>query len=82
VNRKYQILTKEIEIMMIRGKFSRDNNFTHVYCDNTIYVIARNTGDWACVSVGDRTNMGGVLTQEVYDEWASKCVKEGTFVLS
>lgn len=44
--------------------------------------IARNTGDWSSVGVGERAYIGGVLTQERYNELASACVKEGTFELS
>ena len=65
----------------IKGKYETDQNFTTVYCDNTIYTIARNTGDWGSVAVGQRTAMGQILTQEVYDKWASECEKEGTFEL-
>ena len=68
--------------MKITGKYEVDQNFTTVYCDNTVYTIARNTGEWACVSVGSRTAMGQTLTQEIYNKWASECEKEGTFVLS
>ena len=67
--------------MKISGKYTTDSNFTTVYCDNTIYTIARNTGNWSCVAVGQNV-MGHVLTQEVYDKWASECEKEGTFTLT
>lgn len=66
----------------IKGKYTKDQNFVTVYCDNTVYTIARNTGDWGCICVGEKTTMGQVLTQEVYDKWASDCEKEGTFKLS
>ena len=65
----------------ITGRYKQDDNFTTVYCDNTIYTIANNTGYWASKSVGDRTNIGKIITQEVYDKWASECEKEGTFEL-
>lgn len=68
--------------MKVFGRYETDTNFTTVYCDNTIYTIARSTGDWSCVGVGQRTATGHILTQEVYDEWKSTCKKEGTFVLS
>ena len=66
----------------ITGKFEKDNNFITVYCDNTIYTIAKNTGDWACVKVGERTATGQILTQEAFDKWASECTEVGTFELS
>ena len=66
----------------IFGKYEQDENFTTVYSNNTVYTIARNTGDWGCVVVGRRTATGHILTQDVYDEWESACEKEGTFVLS
>ena len=68
--------------MKITGKYKVDQNFITVYCDNTVYTIARNTGDGGSVKVGERTFMGQILTQEAYDKWASECEKEGTFELS
>ena len=67
--------------MKITGKYTRDENFTTVYTDNTVYTIARNTGEWAAVAVGERTAMGQILDQDTYDEWVSECAKEGTFEL-
>ncbi len=68
-------------MMKIQGKYKTDSNFTEVYCDNKIYVIARNTGDWACTSVGEYTATGHLLTQEIYNSWLAECTKEGTFTL-
>lgn len=68
--------------MRITGKYERDYNFTTVYFDNAIYTIAKNTGDWACVKVGERTATGQILTQEAFDKWASECTEVGTFELS
>lgn len=68
--------------MKIYGRYKTDENFTTVYSNNTVYTIARGTGDWGSISVGERTAMGQILTQEVYDKWASECTKEGTFELS
>ena len=65
----------------IKGKYETDQNFTTVYCDNTIYTIARNTGDWGCIKVGETTAMGQILTKEAYDKFASECGREGTFEL-
>lgn len=67
--------------MRITGKYERDENFTTVYTNNTVYTIARNTGKWGCVRVGERVAMGPVLDQATYDEWAARCEKEGTFEL-
>ena len=67
--------------MKITGKYKKDDNFTTVYYDNTIYTIARNTGNWGSVTVGQMTAIGQILTQEVYDKWASECEREGTFEL-
>ena len=67
--------------MIIKGKYEVDSNFTTVYSNNTIYTIARNTGEWGCVSVGQMTAMGLVLTQEAYDKLSSECEKEGVFEL-
>ena len=66
----------------IKGKYKTDQNFTTVYCDDTIYTIARNTGDWGSVEVGQTTATGHIITQEIYDRWASECESEGTFELS
>lgn len=66
-------------IKTIKGKYEKDNNFTTIYCNNTIYTIARN-GKWGCKKVGENTGFGK-LTQEIYDKWESECTKEGTFVL-
>lgn len=66
----------------ITGKFKKDSNFITVYCDNTIYTIARNTDNWGYVKVGERTAMGQILTQEAFDKWASECTEVGTFELS
>ena len=68
--------------MIIRGRYEGDDNFTTIYADNRIYTIARNTGDWGSVGVGERTAMGQVLDQATYDKWEAECSKEGTFELS
>ena len=68
--------------MRITGKYEKDSNFITVYCDNTVYTITKNTDDWDCVKVGQKTAMGQVLTQEAFDKWASECTEVGTFELS
>lgn len=67
--------------MKITGKYEKDDNFTTVYSNNTIYTIARSTGDWGCIKVGEITHTGHVLTQETYNEFEAKCQKEGIFEL-
>ena len=42
----------------ITGKYYTDANFINVCTDNTLYTIARNTGDWGCRKVGDKTGFG------------------------
>ena len=68
-------------MIKIKGMYKQDSNFTTVCCDNTVYTIA-STGDWGCVTVGQVTAMGQVLTQEWYNKILSECVEEGTFTLS
>lgn len=65
----------------IKGKYKVDNNFATVYANNRVYTIARCTGDWASVGVGERTAMGTILDQATYDKWVVECDKEGTFEL-
>ena len=66
----------------IKGKYSTDSNFITVYTGDTMYTIARNTSDWGCIKVGDRTFSGEILTQETFNSWKSECQKEGTFELA
>lgn len=63
------------------ARYTCDDNFTDIYAGNRIYTIARNTGNWGSVAVGERMAMGGVLTQELYDKWCSECTSTGTFEL-
>lgn len=68
--------------MTITGKYEKDQNFTRVYSDNTIYEIARNSGEWATLKVGEPEHTSGkVLTLELYKEMESACEKSGTFEL-
>lgn len=57
-----------------------DENFIYVYTEDTLYTIARTTGDWGYIKVGDYVN-GIALTQRTLDSWKSECEKEDTFVL-
>ena len=68
--------------MTSKGKYEKNDNFTTVYSDNAIYTIARNTGEWGVLKVGEFGATGHQLTQEIYDKWEGKCTKEGTFSLN
>lgn len=67
--------------MQIVGKYEKDSNFVTVYANNAMYTIARNTGDWGCLRVGEISATGHKFTQEQYDARCSQCTKEGTFEL-
>lgn len=67
--------------MRIKGKYTKDDNFIDVYCDNAVYTIARNTGEWGVLKVGERSAMGQILDQATYDKLAAQCEKAGEFVL-
>lgn len=68
--------------MTITGKYEKDSNFTTVYTENAMYTIARNTGDWNCVKIGERMASGHILTKEIFEAWKSECEKWGEFELS
>ena len=68
--------------MTIKGKYIQDQNFTTVYTEDTLYTLARNSSDWGCVKIGERTATGQILDRETFEKWKSKCTKEGTFELS
>lgn len=67
--------------MRVTGKYEKDKNFIRVYSDNTVYEIARNSGEWGALKVGERDRQGNVLTLEQFKEWESACKKVGTFDL-
>lgn len=68
--------------MKIEGRYETDQNFTSIYCDNTIYTIARNSGEWGAIKVGERDRTSGnILTLELYKEMESACEKSGSFEL-
>lgn len=67
--------------MKITGKYYRDENFTWVFTGDTVYTIARKTGEWGCRKIGKEMFTGGVLTQRLYDEWAAEAQETGTFEL-
>ena len=67
--------------MKITGKYEVDDNFITVYTDNALYTIARKTGDWGRLRVGEWAACGGVLTAERLAELRGRCTEEGTFEL-
>ena len=68
--------------MQITGKYTTDSNFTTVYTDDTLYTLARNSSDWGCVKIGNRSATGHILDRETFEKWKAECTKEGTFELS
>lgn len=66
--------------MRIEGRYTKDSNFTTVFCNNTMYTIARG-GDWGSISVGDRSASGPILTQADYDRFESEADNFGIFLL-
>lgn len=67
--------------MRVSGKYEKSKNFTRVYSNKTIYEIARNSGEWGALKVGERDHQGNVLTLEQFKEWESACEKVGAFDL-
>lgn len=68
--------------MTVFGVYTIDENWVTMFSDNTIYTIARNGGEWGSIAVGDVAAGGGILTQEAYNEMASKAERVGTIVLN
>lgn len=68
--------------MLIKGKYRKDDNFTEIYTEDTLYTIARNTGEWNSVKVGERMASGHILTKETFETWKSECEKESEFELA
>ena len=68
--------------MTITGAYKKDANFTTIYTADTMYQIARNTGEWSYVKVNDRLPDGHILTPELFQEWKAECIETGTFELS
>ena len=66
----------------IKGRYETDDNFVTIYGnDNCLYTIARATGEWGSVGVGEMTGMARRLTQEYFDAGRDACTESGTFVL-
>ncbi len=68
-------------MMKVIGKFEQDRNFTRVYSSNTVYEIARNSGEWSVLKVGEHDRQGNVLTLEQFKAWENACEKVGSFDL-
>ena len=67
--------------MRVNGKYEKGQNFIRVYSNNTVYTIARNSGEWGALKVGEHDRQGNVLTLEQFKAWENACEKTGTFVL-
>ena len=67
--------------MRVTGKYEKDKNFIRVYSNNTVYEIARNSGEWSTLKVGECDRQGNVLTLELFKAWENACEKTGTFDL-
>lgn len=66
--------------ILIKGPYDKDDNFTHVYSCDTMFVLARNSKDWGCVKVGERMYDGNILTQELLNRWRENAkYKTGIF---
>lgn len=66
----------------ITGNYETDNNFVTIYADdNRLYTIARATGEWGSVGVGEITGMARLLTLEYFDAGRAACTDSGIFVL-
>ena len=67
--------------MRVTGKYEKDQNFIRVYSNNTVYEIARDSGEWSALKVGECDRQGNVLTLEQFKAWENACEKTGTFAL-
>lgn len=63
--------------MKITGKYFVDDNFTTIFTDNEIYVIANNNCDWRRIRIGEYTT--GLLTQELFNYLKGQATLTGTF---
>ena len=67
--------------MTITGAYTRDANFITIYTADTLYTVARNTGEWSYIKVSDCLPDGHILTPEIFQEWKAECTETGTFEL-
>lgn len=63
--------------MVIYGRYDdSDKYFITVYSNNVVYTIARNTGIWGYIAVGEQG-----FTQSMYDNLKKRCVKASPFII-
>lgn len=67
--------------MRVTGKYKKGRYFIKVYSNNAMYVIARNSGEWGVLKVGECDCQGNAFTLEQFRERESACEKTGTFDL-
>jgi len=67
--------------MRVRGCYSKDENFITLFSSDTMYTIARNTGEWGSVRVGGTFANGRTFTKADYERMKEDCDQVGTFVL-
>ena len=65
--------------MEIQGRYTKNENFIMVYTEDTLYTIARNTGEWGSRKIGELTATGHLLDRETFEKLKAECSKEGTF---
>lgn len=67
--------------MIIKGLYKKDNNFITVFSDDTMYTIARNSGEWGFVKVGGTLATGQKFSKSDYEKFKKECTKVGIFTL-
>jgi len=67
--------------MRVRGCYTKDSNFITLFSSDTMYTIARNTGEWGSVRVGGTFANGRTFTKADYERMKEDCDQVGTFVL-
>lgn len=67
--------------MTVTGCYTKDSNFITVYSSDTMYTIARGTGEWGSVRVGGTFVNGRPFTKADYERFRGECDNVGTFVL-
>lgn len=66
--------------MIVTGRTYKDDNFVYLCTEDTLYTIARATGDWSSITV-DPQNRKGYLTREMFESYKANCNSEGTYEL-
>ncbi len=67
--------------MRVRGCYTKDSNFVTLFSSDTMYTIARNTGEWRSVKVGGTFANGRPFTKADYERFKEECDNVGTFTL-